>query len=154
MGETLRRRIRQNRFDTPFQEAGLNLMVASNHVREECERAAAGVGITLPQYNVLRILRGVHPQGHPRCEIAARMLDRAPDVTRLIDRLEEKGFVERRREGSDRRQSITRITEKGLGLLRQADPAVRGVFDRIEQRLSPAECETLSRICELIYGGD
>jgi len=154
MGEILRRRIRQNRFETPFQEAGLNLMVASNHVREECERAAATFGITLPQYNVLRILRGVHPAGHPRCEIAARMLDRAPDVTRLIDRLEEKELVERSRAGADRRQSITRITEKGLGLLREADPAVRGVFDRIEQRLSSEDCAALSRICEVIYGGD
>src|SRR5437870_2877031 len=129
MGEGLRKRIHQQRFATVQQEALLNLMVAANFVREQSERITRDHGVTLPQYNVLRILRGVHPGGHPRCDIAARMLDRAPDVTRIIDRLSEKGFVERARGGEDRRHSITRITQQGLALLETIDPAIRAAFE-------------------------
>ena len=126
MGETLRKRIRQQRFSSPQQESLLNIMVGANYVREQSERVVRAHGITLPQYNVLRILRGVHPEGHPRYEIAARMLDRAPDVTRIIDRLEEKQLVERERNGSDRRHSITRITSGGLELLESMDEPMCG----------------------------
>src|SRR5258708_4520000 len=152
MGEALRQRIKQTRFQSPFQEAILNLIVAGNHVRERGERAAAAFDITLPQYNVLRIPRGVHPSGPPRYEIAARMLDRAPDVTRIIDRLEQKSLVERDRTGADRRHSITRITEQGLDLLKRMQPAMEEPFNDIRERLPAADCKELSRICELIYG--
>jgi len=151
MGEVLKRRIKQSRFESPQQEALLNLIVVSNYIREQSERAVTEFGITLPQYNVLRILRGVHPEGHPRCEIAARMLDRAPDVTRIIDRLEEKKFVERDRAGSDRRHSITRITRDGLKLLETMEPAMRASWQVLHERLSGRECKELSRLCEQIY---
>jgi len=151
MGEGLRNRIRQQRFATPQQEALLNVMVAANYVREQSERVTREHGITLPQYNVLRILRGVHPSGHPRCDIAARMLDRAPDVTRIIDRLAEKGFVERDRGAEDRRHSITRITRDGLALLEQIDPDIRAVFEPMESLISQREARELSRLCEVIY---
>jgi DNA-binding MarR family transcriptional regulator len=151
MGEVLKRRIKQSRFESPQHEALLNLIVVSNYIRELSERAVSEFGITLPQYNVLRILRGVHPDGHPRCEIAARMLDRAPDVTRIIDRLEEKQFVERDRTGADRRHSITRITREGLRLLEKMEPAMRGSWHVLDERLSARDCKELSRICEQIY---
>ena len=151
MGEGLRNRIRQQRFATPQQEALLNVMVAANYVREQSERVTREHGITLPQYNVLRILRGVHPSGHPRCDIAARMLDRAPDVTRIIDRLMEKGFVERDRGAEDRRHSITRITKDGLALLEQIDPDIRAAFEPMESLISQREARELSRLCEVIY---
>src|SRR5437868_14686048 len=99
-------------------------MVAANYVRVQSERVVNAHGITLPQYNVLRILRGAHPDGHPRYEIAARMLDRAPDVTRIIDRLSEKGLVARDRGAEDRRHSVTRITRDGLTLLETLDPEI------------------------------
>ena len=88
MGEGLRNRIRQQRFATPQQEALLNVMVAANYVREQSERVTREHGITLPQYNVLRILRGVHPSGHPRCDIAARICQLTqtdPDVASVED---------------------------------------------------------------------
>src|SRR5512138_1721666 len=105
MGEVLRRRLQQRHFDSPLHEAILNVVVAANYIRDCNDRTLARYGLTSPQYNVLRILRGAYPDGHPRCEIAARMLDRAPDVTRIIDRLAEKGLVERDRSSTDRRHS-------------------------------------------------
>ena len=154
MGEILRKRIKQTKFDSPVQEALLNLSVAANYIRGELERVLAPHGVTSAQYNVLRILRGVHPDGHPRGEIALRMLDRAPDVTRLIDRLEEKGLVSRDRNSSDRRHSITRISDAGLDLLEEIHPTIRDNFKKLRKRMSDEDCEALSRICEQIYGPD
>ena len=151
MGDALRRRIRQTKFLSPVQEAMLNVMAAANHLRDRSDAVVARRGLTGPQYNVLRILRGVHPDGHPRGEIAARMLDRAPDVTRILDRLEEKGLVERSREESDRRQSIARITRKGMALLEELEPEIRVAHNRLRKKLSDREAEELSRLCELIY---
>src|SRR4029077_12285253 len=139
MGEALKRRIRQVRFENAQQEALLNLIVASNYIRELLERAVGQHGITLPQYNVLRILRGVYPDGHPRCDIASRMLDRAPDVTRIIDRLEEKRYVERDRAGKDRRHSIARITKEGLRLLDGMEPTIQRAFGPL-QRIAVRDC--------------
>jgi DNA-binding MarR family transcriptional regulator len=122
-------------------------------VREQSERVVRAHDVTLPQYNVLRILRGVHPEGHPRYEIAARMLDRAPDVTRIIDRLEAKQLVDRDRGSADRRHSVTRITREGLRLLEKIDPEMEAVFAPMEAHLNLREARELSRLCESIYEG-
>ena len=100
---------------------------------------------------VLRMLRGAHPQGHPRGEIASRMLTRSPDVTRLVDRLEEQGLVERDRVREDRRLSITRVTEKGLRLLEEMQPYIAEEQRRFANTVSRSDCIELSRICESIY---
>ncbi len=151
MGEALSKRIKQARFDSPAHEAMLNLMVASDYVREHVDRTCSEHGITRGQYNVLRILRGAHPEGHPRCEIALRMVERAPDVTRLVDRLEHQGLVERDRSESDRRLSITRISTKGLDLLEQLTPELEDFQRRFSAKVSRQDCRELSRICESIY---
>lgn len=151
MGSGLQRRIKQAHFASPQQEALLNLAVAANYLREQSERVVSAFDITLPQYNVLRILRGIHPDGHPRGEIAVRMLDRAPDVTRIVDRLAAKNLVERARGGSDKRHSITRITRDGLKLLDRMDIPMQQAFDEVASRLTPRDCRALSRLCELLY---
>lgn len=151
MSNGLRRRIKQEHFASPQQEALLNLVVAANYLREQSERVVSAFDITLPQYNVLRILRGVHPNGHPRGEIAERMLDRAPDITRIVDRLAAKNLVERDRSGDDRRHSITHITPEGLRLLERLDPPMQQAFDEVARRLSASDCKELSRLCEAMY---
>lgn len=152
MGEALKRRIKQKAdFANPAQEAMLNLIVAADYVCTRLERVCAEFGITRPQYNVLRILRGVHPGGHPRGEIAARLLASAPDVTRLVDRLETQGLVERERVKEDRRLSVTRITKKGLRLLEEIHPHISEEHQRFGRRVSRRDCLELSRICETVY---
>ncbi|MBA3440374.1 MAG: MarR family transcriptional regulator [Pyrinomonadaceae bacterium] len=129
----------------------LNLMVASDHVRSRIDRICADFGITHGQYNVLRILRGIYPEGHPRCEIAVRMLEKAPDVTRLVDRLEAQELVERDRSEEDRRLSLTRITKKGLTLLDEMAPRFRDVQTYFSERVSRRDARELTRICEGLY---
>lgn len=153
MGDALRRRIRQDRFESPAQEALLNLLVAADHLRGRTGELCGEFGLSASQYNVLRILRGVHPEGHPRCEVARRMIERAPDVTRLIDRLVKRGWVERCRGERDRRLSVSRITAAGLALLAAIGPRLEEVQRDLAARLSPEDCRELSRICERIYGG-
>lgn len=151
MGEALKERLKQAKFESTLQEALLNLLVAAGHVRERTERVCDEHGITGAQYNVLRILKGVYPEGHARCDIASRMIERAPDVTRLIDRLEEQGLVERERSDQDRRLSITRITRKGLDLLERMRPQIGGVHSYFGERISLSDRRELSRICEGLY---
>lgn len=154
MGDVLRQRLAQGRFDGPVHEAILNLMVASGFVRERLGRTLGAHELTVPQYNVLRILRGAWPQGHSRCEIARRMLERAPDVTRLIDRLEARGLVERSRSERDRRLSLTRLTAAGLALVERLRPGVDAASRDFAERLGERDALELSRICERLYGDD
>lgn len=152
MGEALKKRLHQAKFESPAHEAMLNLIVAAAHVRDRMERVCGEYGITHGQYNVLRILKGAHPSGHARCEIARRLLERAPDVTRMIDRLERQGLAERTRSDDDRRLSLTGITRKGQRLLDEMRPQVELAFHEIFSRLDADEIRDLSRICERLYG--
>jgi DNA-binding MarR family transcriptional regulator len=85
--------------------------------------------LSATQYNVLRILRGA-PQGLACGEIAKRMITRDPDITRLLDRLERRGLISRRREAKDRRTVMTRITAAGLRLLGRLDEPVQEAHRR------------------------
>jgi DNA-binding MarR family transcriptional regulator len=152
MGDALKKRVQQESFESPMQEALLNLLVTADYLREQMDRACAELDITPAQYNVLRILRGVYPEGHPRCDIARRMIERAPDVTRLVDRLEKRGLVERDRSAADRRLSLTRITPAGLELLDRLAPRLAALESHLAERLSLRDRRELSRICEGIYG--
>jgi MarR family transcriptional regulator, 2-MHQ and catechol-resistance regulon repressor len=93
----------------------------------------------------------VHPEGHPRCEIIRRMIQVAPDVTRLIDRLEKAGFAKRARSTEDRRLSLTLITTSGLRLLEKMQPEIESLDVTIRSRLSESDARTLSKLCEKIY---
>jgi DNA-binding MarR family transcriptional regulator len=148
----LQKQIKQR---APFRsleaEAFLNVVRTSAALTGAFAEMLRPFELTQPQYNVLRILRGVHPAGHPRAEISARLLASAPDVTRLVDRLQGRGLVERDRVEQDRRLSITRITKKGLRLLDEMQPRISAEHERFSRTVSRRDCLELSRICESIY---
>jgi DNA-binding MarR family transcriptional regulator len=151
MTEALSRRLKQEHFETPAQEALLSVIVAANALNDLMDRLCEKHRITRAQYNVLRILRGVHPQGHARCEIARRMLDRASDITRLVDRLQARRLVKRFRGSEDQREAVTSITAKGLKLLEAMRPHIAAETSVILGRLSDDDCRELSRLCALIF---
>ena len=151
MTEALSRRLKQARFANPQQEAVLSLAVAASTLNDLLDEICKSHGLTRPQYNVLRILRGVHPKGHPRCEIAQRMVERAPDITRLVDRLQARGLVRRTRGGDDQRQAVTYITAKGLKLLRTIHPELETQTTARLSKLSDKDCHQLSRLCAVIF---
>jgi DNA-binding MarR family transcriptional regulator len=154
MGEILKKRLKMSKFESPQQEAMLGLIVAASHVRSLIEKITAQTGISPEQYNILRILKGIHPNGHSCGEIGNRMLDRSPDITRRIDALLKQGLVERSRSEEDRRVVLTRITVKGLQLLEKLHP----VFNMSElsrvKALTSKDCEDLARICEKLIEED
>ncbi|QQS35212.1 MAG: MarR family transcriptional regulator [Ignavibacteriales bacterium] len=154
MGEVLKRRLKQSKFSSNAQEAVLNLFVTSYHLRGKFEEIFVRYGITTPQYNVLRILKGVFPEGYPRCEIIDRMIEPAPDVTRLVDKLIKEKLVERYSSDTDKRYSLTRITKKGLKLLEDILPEVQKLDAVINRKLSADELSELSMLCEKIYGDE
>ena len=152
MGEKLKQWLKQSKFESLDQETALNIFVTAYFLRSKHEEIMAKYGLTMPQYNVLRILKGVYPEGHPRCDIISRMIEPAPDVTRIIDRLMKDNLVERFNSDKDKRLSMTRITEKGINLLEKANPEVQALGTYISSTLSNSEKKELSTLLEKIYG--
>jgi DNA-binding MarR family transcriptional regulator len=154
MGELLARRLLQQRFEGPHHEALLAVMLANAALDAMMDEVFTGSGITQPQYNVLRILNGVHPGAHPRGEIARRMVRRAPDLTRMLDRLVRMGLVERTRGDHDHRQSLARITDSGRALLEKLRPKVQNMNQLLAKRMSLDDARRLAELLEKIYGDD
>jgi DNA-binding MarR family transcriptional regulator len=154
MSERLGRRLLQARFEGPYHEALLAVLLANAAVEEMLDDAFEGTGMTVPQYNVLRILNGVYPGAHPRGDIARRMVRRAPDLTRMLDRLVRMGLVEREKGDLDHRQSLARITLKGRELLDRLHPKVAHLNQILSHRLNDQEARTLVELLEKIYGRD
>ncbi len=147
----LERRLKSSRAVTdPAIRALMNLDLADAHFQEDFEAVTLTEDLSMSAYNVLRILRG-HPAGHPRTEIAQRMVYRRTDLTRLIDGLIRRGLAERLRERRDRRLSVTRITSKGLKTMTRLDPLIDDLVERYRAKLSVRELEELSRLLEKLY---
>lgn len=148
---TVRERIVQPRgFKSLEAEAWVNLVVASDHLTRGAEAVCARFDLTGVQYNVLRILRGAEPGGHPRGEVARRCVHRAPDITRLIDRLVRRRLVERARSPEDGRLSVARITRTGLALLDRMDPDMNEFMRQSLASLSTGEKRELARLCDAL----
>lgn len=145
---TLADLIQQTSFASAEQESILNVVATASWVQGEMGAALAPHGVTQAQYNVLRILRGKHPEAYTCSDIGSRLLDRTPDVTRLLVRLEQRGLIHRERAEYDRRVVEVTITEQGLDLLSALDAPVRATLERLGQHLSTDEHVTLSRLLE------
>jgi DNA-binding MarR family transcriptional regulator len=140
-------RLEQRAFRGEADETVVSLLVAADHLDQQLAPVIAAHGITTDQYNVLRILRGVQPEGHPRHEIARRMIHRAPDVTRMLDRLLRRKLITRARDPEDARLSVARITPAGLALLKRIDPEVEAAQEQATAMLTAAERKELVRLC-------
>jgi MarR family transcriptional regulator, organic hydroperoxide resistance regulator len=150
----IQRELKQNKpFPTPSEEAAVSLIRTADMVR----RAVAGVvephGITLQQYNVLRILRGAGERGLPTLDIAERMVEQTPGITRLIDRLESKKLVVRERCKTDRRQVFCRITASGLALLGRIDQPLRDAEETALGSLTAKQLAQLMNLLDLARNG-
>ena len=137
---------KKNPFASAEQEATLNLLRTHDHLQQAFAALFQEHGISAPQYNVLRTLRGVGGAGVPCLEVAARMISRMPDVTRLVDRLERAGLAERTRTAADRRKVLVKITASGLELLDRLDRPVLELHRRLLGHLSRDELAELNRL--------
>jgi DNA-binding MarR family transcriptional regulator len=136
--------LKQNKpFRTLRQEAQLNLVRTANILSDAFEQMLKPHGITGTQYNVLRILRGAEPDGLCRNEVSQRLLNRMPDATRLLDRMEEAGLVTRERSTADRRLVTTRITKKGRQLVDDLDEAADAQHEKALGHMTDKQLQTL-----------
>lgn len=154
MSESLSRRLHQSKFEGPHHEALLAVMLANAAVDSMLDEVFEGSGITQPQYNVLRILNGVYPGAHCRGEIARRMVRRAPDLTRMLDRLVRLGLVERAKGERDHRQSMAKITDRGRAKLEELRPKVQRMTQLLADRMNADEAKQLVTLLERVIVTD
>lgn len=135
--------------DTP----AVSLMRTADLIRRAAALVIEPHGITTQQYNVLRILRGAGSEGLPTLEIAARMIEQTPGITRLLDRLEAKRLVRRERCPRDRRQVTCRISEEGLALLAALDRPVAESERVALAALTPHQLRQLTTLLDRARNG-
>ena len=146
----LRQEIAQQRpFASMEEEALLNLMRTSDCVHREFQRRTRHWGITSTQYNVLRILRGAHPQGLTCSAIGDRMITAEPDITRLLARMKTLKLIRQQRDKRDRRVVWTQISSAGLELLSSMDAEIDKAPREMLSHLNSGELEELIRLLEL-----
>lgn len=152
---SLRRDLRQSRpLASSAQEAALSLVRTVDHVRRAAARVVEPHGITLQQFNVLRILRGAGEAGLPTLEVAERMVEQTPGVTRLLDRLEAKGCIRRERCRQDRRQHLCWLTPAGGRLLDQIDGPMLAAHDESLRALNNTDRRRLMALLARIREPD
>ena len=147
----LKNRIKQKKFSNMGQEAILNIIAAGSVLRDKQNAILQAHGLSLQKYNILRILKGGPKDGYPRSEIYDRMVEKAPDITRLIDRLEKAKLVKRIRPENDRRQSVAQITENGLKKLKEIQPYISAYEKSIEKIFSNEDLETIKKLSSKVF---
>lgn len=136
----------QSEFRDEYHKLIWNLFNTMTWLEDQMRKATKPFGITVQQYNVLRVLRGKHPNAASINLLTLRMIDKNSNASRLVEKLRLKGLVERQLNHSDRRAVDVVITEKGLDLLKKIDP-LQDLWYGPLKRLSSAEANS---ICELL----
>ena len=150
----IQREIHQTKpFRTRSQEGVVALLRTADVVRRYIGRVLEPYGVTTQQFNVLRILRGAGPEGLPTLAIGERMIEEAPGITRLLDRLEAKGLVRRERCPGDRRQVLCYATPAALELLGRIDGAMNDADEQGLGMLSDEDKVELIRLLDAVRTG-
>ena len=148
---TIQQDLKQTKsFRSRGQEAYVALLRTADDSKRFLSQLLDAEELTLQQYNVLRILRGAGDEGLPTLSVAERMVERTPGVTRLIDRMEKKGWVTRERGSKDRRRVWCMITSDGLSLLDRLDAPIDTVNDLMSAALNDEELRTLTAYLDRI----
>jgi DNA-binding MarR family transcriptional regulator len=136
---------KQRPFTTAEEEVSLNLLRTHDVIQAGFAGLFKRHGLSSPLYNVLRILRGAG-EPLPCLEVAARLVTREPDITRLIDRLEQKGLVARSRTEHDRRVVLIAVTDAGRAILADLDQPLAELHKAQLGHLTPEEQAELNRL--------
>jgi DNA-binding MarR family transcriptional regulator len=134
-------------FDSPEQEAFLSLWRTYDRLRALEDELFSRYDLTPQQYNALRLLKAEHPQKLRTLDLAGRLVSRAPDITRLLDKLERRGLIERERPADNRRVVYVGITQAGRAQLRALRDPLR---DCHQQQLGHLSQRQLSELVALL----
>jgi DNA-binding MarR family transcriptional regulator len=150
----LREELKQTRpFSSAGHEAVVSILRTAAVVQRHIAQVVEASGVTIQQYNVLRILRGAGDAGLPTLAIRDRMIEEAAGITRLLDKLESAKFVVRERSTPDRRQVLCQITPTGLGLLARLDGPVDAVNGTCLAMLDESEKKALVDLLGAVRAG-
>ena len=150
----LQSELKQNKpFASKAAEATVSLVRTADLIRRNLAAVMATFDLTVQQFNVLRILRGAAEKGLPTLEIAERMVEQTPGITRLIDRLETKELVLRVRCLTDRRQVFCHITKQGLALLKELEAPVHEAQELSLSSMSKSDLEQLIKLLDRARNG-
>lgn len=143
----------QSKIDNPHVRAVVNVRYTSNWMSTIQNKFMSQFSLTMPQFNILRILRGAKDAITVNT-VKQRMVEKSPNTTRLMDKLIDKGLIERERCSDDRRVVYVKISEEGLGLLSQIDKALEesGEEVLIMQNLTEEEACQLSDLLDKLRG--
>ncbi|MCD6064150.1 MAG: hypothetical protein K0R82_2061 [Flavipsychrobacter sp.] len=134
----------------PYSRAYLNIMYTGNWILGRINQVLKPFDLTEPQYNVLRILRGQQGEAMPLFEIQERMIQKMSNVSRLIDKLLEKGLVVRKECRDNRRKVDIMITKKGLDMLDAVEPNLNGLFDTVAKNLKKDDARLLGELLDTL----
>ncbi len=143
--------IQTSKFRNEQHKATINVVFTSNWITGILEKRANLEQITLQQFNVLRILRGQYPKPATNSLVKERMLDKMPDVSRIIDRLVAKGLVSRGKCSTDRRAVDVMITQKGLTTLEALEESMM-MMDILQKNITEDECLILNGLLDKLRG--
>jgi DNA-binding MarR family transcriptional regulator len=143
--------IKQKKFKSEYHKVALNLIYTSNWIQLKQNRMFKSADLSAQQYNILRILRGQHPNAANLGLIQERMLDKNSNASRLVEKLKLKKLVDRKESKADRRQVDIEITEKGLQLLKELDVLV-DESEILYKTISEEEAVELNRILDKLRG--
>ena len=145
----------QHSRNAPLEDrAFVAILRAADALELEAEQLLKSAGLTGAQYNVLRVLRGAEPEGLPCRAIGERLISHDPDITRLLDRMEKRELVSRERQTDDRRVVKTRITRKGLELLKPLDQPVHDLHRQQFRNVPVARLKLFAELLEELARGE
>jgi DNA-binding MarR family transcriptional regulator len=151
----LQKELKQSKpFRSLEEEVILNVARTAEHLAGAISGVLKEADLTITQYNVLRILRGAGDEGLTCSEISERMVTKESDVTRLLDRVESRGFISRERPATNRRIVLVRITDEGLGVLTELDGPIDELNRKLVGHLGQKKQKSLNELLEAIRSND
>lgn len=148
----IEKEINQKVFESENQKLHVNILYTASYLSSASTEALKPFGMSWQQFNVLRILRGLHPGGATIKLLTERMIDKMSNASRLVEKLKQKGYVERQESKTDRRQVEVKITELGLDTLKEASSAMTLELIGFKDRLSDDEMKTLNLLLNRLRG--
>ena len=145
--------IKSNKFRNEVHKAGLNILYTAWWLKTNMSKELKEYGLTHEQYNVLRILKGKHPEQICVKEIACRMIEKNSNVPRIIDRLEAKKLVKRTASDSDRRETVIVLTPAGINILQHSTDRINKLMDKIIL-IDEQKAGELNQLLEETRGGE
>ncbi|MEO0775017.1 MAG: MarR family transcriptional regulator [Bacteroidota bacterium] len=148
----LEEEINQPRFKSHYQKAHLNILFTAAWLNQNTAQVLKAFNISGQQFNILRILRGRHPEPATVKLLTERMIDKMSNASRLVEKLKQKGLVERHACPEDRRRVDIVITERGMQTVNEASRALEDGERALNQQLSPEEAKLLSDLLDKLRG--